>query len=500
MGLVHDYLLAHWLDRVKIPYKLVAAVDLDTRRQNMLSAIARNLPRLEQVPIQEGKTLHVACYGPSLQDTWQDIQHPCISMSGATRFLADRGFVPDYHIDMDPRPYKVQQITPPVPGVKYLIASVCHPIYFDTLKDQDVTLWHCVSGGQEEDRLWLSAQDYNQLLVSTGSNVGLAALHIGGILGFRHFEIHGMDGSYAADGQRHAAQHFGKIQRGDQTWRSQNVNYRTSKVMANGVAECINGLRVYPIFVVFHGWGLLQSLVEEENLPNACTARQTEKAAVIRQSRALFVEVPDTLGRSGTASVWDAICLSELDPNWIGELQEKYAEAETLRSKAKFNTGSISLEAGLLLRAICNWKRPDTVIEVGTFIGKSTQALHARRIYTCDKDNDCIPSTDVIRTHPYMTSTEMLRQLHGEGVKADLFFFDGRLRDEDIPLVLALSAPEAVYVVDDYVSNQKGVANIAKLLPHLPKHGLVTPYKPFAGRATIAMLVPTREQGEVVAA
>lgn len=487
---------------MKIPYQLTAAVSVEKRRQNMLAAIARNLPRLQDVPIDDARTLNIACYGPSLRETWQQLRHPILSMSGATRFLAERGVVADYHVDMDPRAHKINNISPPVPGVTYLIGSVCDPSYFEALKDEKVILWHPVSSTEDDDLRWLAQADPGQLLVGTGSNVGLGAMHIGGLLGFRHFEIHGMDGSFGEDGVRHAGVHAGKVQNADQTWNAGGKVYRTSKIMANGVAETINAARLYPIFCVFHGEGLTQALIREENLPNACCADQAEKADFLRKATAEFVDVPVTQkSRLHTWSAWEAICFATPDPNWLDELQTAHAIADARRDLAKFKTGSISLETGLLLRAICHWKKPRDVVEIGTFIGKSTASLKAEgRIYTCDKDNDCVPGSDSVRVHPYTTSTAMLSKLVAEGVKADLFFFDGRLQDADLPLVQKLSAPGCVYTFDDYNPGGKGLANVAKLKPLLPEYALVEPYPAFAGRTTLAMMIPTIKAAGAVAA
>jgi predicted O-methyltransferase YrrM len=189
-------------------------------------------------------------------------------------------------------------------------------------------------------------------------------------------------------------------------------------------------------------------------------------------------------------SPWDAFGCAVFESEWLMDLQVKFAAADLLREKAKFNTGSISLETGLQLRALCHWKQPKVVVEIGTFIGKSTQALHADHIYTCDKDNDCVEATDHIKTHPYCTSTDMLTQLQEASVQVDLFFLDGRLTDADIPLIRILSKPDTVYVVDDYHEGGKGQANVEKLQPLLPNYGFVGPYSPFAGRSTLAMLVP----------
>lgn len=477
---------------MKVPYQLIAAVELSKRRENMLSAISRGLPRLQETPIDDTRHLSIACYGPSLQDTWKDLKHPILSMSGATRFLADRGVIADWHIDMDPRPYKVKQITPPVPGVNYLLASVCHPVYFETLKDQTVTLWHTVSSGEEEDLEWLKEHDPGELLVTTGSNIGLGAIQIGGILGFRHFEIHGMDGSFR-DGKRHAAEHFGKVQSDSIVWQSQHVKYKTSKIMANGVAEVINNLKFYPIFCVFHGWGLQQSLIEEEDFFNACTTRQPDKAAEVRRMTAGFVDVPISKKSQITCwSAWEPLVYSAPNPQWITELQDRFDWCETLRSKATFNTGTISLETGLLLRSICHTRKPKVVAEVGTFIGKSTYSLQAERIYTCDKDNDCLPSTETIKTHPGQTSTQMFRKLVDEEAQVDVFFFDGRIQPDDLPLIEKLSHKETVYTFDDYFVGPtgKGMHNIAMLHPKLNNYYRVDPYPLFSGRSTLAMLWP----------
>jgi hypothetical protein len=93
----------------------------------------------------------------------------------------------------------------------------------------------------------------------------------------------------------------------------------------------------------------------------------------------------------------------------------------------------------------------------------------------------------------------MFAQLIQAGVKAEVFFFDGRIKDDEVPMVLGLSAPGAVYAFDDFKAGPtgKGVANVRKLAPALPNHVLVPPYKPFEGRTALAMLVPLTLQETV---
>src|SRR5262245_63734243 len=132
---------------------------------------------------------------------------PIMSMSGATKWLAERGVIADYHIDMDPRQNKVADVTPAVPGVHYIMASVCHPDVFKALAGQRVTLFHVYSGEMTYD--WVAEMDTGQQVLRGGSTIGLTALHLGGYMGYRHFEIHGMDGSFSdlTRTRRHAGPH-----------------------------------------------------------------------------------------------------------------------------------------------------------------------------------------------------------------------------------------------------------------------------------------------------
>lgn len=471
---------------MKIPYNLTAAVSVEQRYAQMVSAIARPLPRLERLAIDDRAVLSIACYGPSLRDTWQDLRPPILSMSGATKFLYERGITPDYHIDMDPRAHKAMTSLPPVPGVTYLVASVCVADYFDALAraGSKVVLWHTVSSNWQQDLNWVAEHDPGQLVVSSGSTIGLGAIQLGGILGFRRFEIHGMDGSFA-DGQRHAGPHAGKKQPPTFTWDAGGVTYRTSQIMANAVAETVNTCKNFPIFCVFYGNGLTQALIREEGLPNACCADETEKRARMATLGFRIADAPDI--PKGRATVWDGFleCLQAED---LPELVSNISRCEPRREQARYNTGSVPIETSVLLRAMCRYYKPRVIAEVGTFIGTSTEAMvAARAIYTCDRSNDCLPATPEIVTHPYRSSTEMLREMQDP---VDLFFFDGRIQDEDLPQIQRLSHPRTVYVFDDCIGQEKGVANVSKVMPRLNGYVLIPPYQAYKGRSTLGALLP----------
>lgn len=479
---------------MKVPYAMVAAVNNHRRHGQMMLALQYGFPRLQQQPMDNTKTLTIACYGPSLADTYKEMKPPILSMSAATKWLAERGVIPDYHCDMDPRANKVADFTPIVPGVHYIMASVCHPDVWKCLFGQRVTLFHVYSSQDTYD--WVAELDPGQFVLRGGSTIGLTALHLGGVMGYRHFEIHGMDGSFKdlTRSARHAGPHTGHKQNKDGiTWDAGGKTYATSKIMANAVAETLNSVEHFPMFCVFHGDGLTQALIREKNFKNACCADETEKARKIRNATAHILDalvVDPAKGVTPTIASWDVLC-GPLQPEWKEELDNIRQTNESRRQGADYNTGSITLEQMMQLRGICERQKPKTVVEIGTFIGNSAMAMRADNIYTCDRSNDCFPSTETIHTFPKQDSTAMLTKLVDENQKADMFFFDGRIQPQDVPLILRLSHPKTIYAFDDFNGMEKGVINaklMASMLP--PTWMLLEPDPRLKEKSTLAALAP----------
>lgn len=180
--------------------------------------------------------------------------------------------------------------------------------------------------------------------------------------------------------------------------------------------------------------------------------------------------------------------------DWLEQIHATAVACEARRPSARYNTGTISEAACFYLRALTEHFAPRVAVEVGTFIGTSTSAIKAGHIYTCDKSNDCVPSSKRITCHPFTSSTRMLSQLKRRGVVADFFFFDGRIKAADVGLILDLSTSLTVYAFDDYEGDEKGVINVQLLLPHLSKpYTLMLPpgaVPPAVGLTTIAVLAP----------
>ena len=53
----------------------------------------------------------------------------------------------------------------------------------------------------------------------------------------------------------------------------------------------------------------------------------------------------------------------------------------------------------------------------------------------------------------------MFAALVKEQIYPDLYFIDGRLQQEDAELLMKMEAGDAIFLIDDFVGTEKGVAN-----------------------------------------
>lgn len=212
---------------------------------------------------QKPRGIHVACYGPSLHKTWHRmIGQDVISVSGAHDFLVERGIVPQYHLEIDPRPHKVGLINRPQRDTIYIIATVCHRNMFERLRGYDVRKIHAIFGS------WFGAQVLTHFvnhapILTGGNNVGTRAVPLARSMGYRQIHIHGMD-LCLSDGERWAGPHtstekvrtFGRIV-GSKAYQTTSVMHEASDFMLRYFAktpECR--------FAVY-GDGMLAALIEE---------------------------------------------------------------------------------------------------------------------------------------------------------------------------------------------------------------------------------------------
>ena len=158
-----------------------------------------------------------------------------------------------------------------------------------------------------------------------------------------------------------------------------------------------------------------------------------------------------------------------------------YAATEYLRNVADYNTGSISLPTTISLGLATAYFKPSVVIEIGTFIGRSTSAVaHANHlsnirscsIHSCDASNDIALDLSHfcdLTLYGNTKSTSMLGQLLDKQIVADMAVIDGRLQEQDAILLKEVMEKRSVIFLDDFEGVEKGVANADLLLKYSPQ-------------------------------
>lgn len=183
---------------------------------------------------------------------------------------------------------------------------------------------------------------------------------------------------------------------------------------------------------------------------------------------------------------WDRILISDEERlDEMARLRRRLNGLEALRQKADYNTGSIAFAAAWCLYSLVRQFGASRIIEVGTFIGKSTIAMASAmdddgapgEVFTCDMSNRLdLPWDGQSRITQFQAtgSTDMLKQLTGS---FDFAFLDGRVSVADVEHLERLLTSDAIVALDDFEGMEKGVANLSVLRsrPRFANHALVYP-------------------------
>lgn len=220
--------------------------------------------RLSEVDFTHDGPAIIACYGPSLKETWPMIRDEMkagghlVTVSGAHDFLLKNKLQPLYHIECDARFHKAEMVTPHW-RTEYLLGSCVHPSLVDkTLAvGATTTLWHVNTGLASIEHL--AELEPEEVMVSGGGSVGMRAMSVMWLLGYRKFLIHGMDCSFTDD--QHAGPHTGKGMKEIQV-RCGARWYRTSLVLVTYARHFLETLSLFPpgLEIEMHGDGLLQQM------------------------------------------------------------------------------------------------------------------------------------------------------------------------------------------------------------------------------------------------
>lgn len=233
-------------------------IPLWCRDEQIRANVKRVSARLEPSQLRS-EPIAIVGYGPSLNTTWQAIHNfkYVMTCSGAHRFLIDRGVIPTWHVDVDPREHKIKLIGQPHPDVEYLMASCVHPKMLDLLEGFNLKLWHVFADDNESH----AVIPRGEWAVTGGCDAGMRCMTIARFLGFQDFHLFGIDGSEGESG-KHAAAHP------NQPKTSQPVEYQGKTFNSTpALAECARQVfheldQLKDVKFKFYGDGLIQHMAK----------------------------------------------------------------------------------------------------------------------------------------------------------------------------------------------------------------------------------------------
>jgi len=111
------------------------------RAANVMQGVAPMDVRGPDYRVRE-EPIAIVGYGPSLRQTWERLRDfkTIWTVSKAHDFLVERGIMPTYHLDLDPRIHKAEFMTRPRPQTQYFLSSHVHPDYVTKMKAAGVPL------------------------------------------------------------------------------------------------------------------------------------------------------------------------------------------------------------------------------------------------------------------------------------------------------------------------------------------------------------------------
>lgn len=205
----------------------------------------------------------VVAYGPSLQETWKQIRNYQVifSCSGAHKFLLDRGIVPTFHCESDPRGHKVAMLGEPHPSTTYLIASCCHSNYFDVLEaaKAKILLWHVLFENSHSDEDIYGLYPKGDWIICGGNTIGPRTIRLARLSGYTNLHIFGLDGSGGHAGvhtNAPTADLFNPIKVGGQTYST------TKQLMFQAVSVFEDLDRMPEVSATWYGEGMYQAMAK----------------------------------------------------------------------------------------------------------------------------------------------------------------------------------------------------------------------------------------------
>lgn len=252
-----------------------SVMKLNVPEEQVADHIAANIKRpLKQMAIYAPNDQHIAIVGGgwSLEETLdelRDLYHAkgvkIVALNGAGRWLYERNLKPSMQIILDARPENAEFVREPIPGCQYFIASQAHPDVFEAVAGRDVTIFHVVA---EEDAETKAVLDEHYLgrwsQVPTAGTVGMVAIMMCRLLGFRFQHMFGVDSCYAPDGRHHSFAQPINDGEGAADFEYAGKTFLCSAWQASQALTFVNLIKAWgsQVQLQIHGEGLLAFIIK----------------------------------------------------------------------------------------------------------------------------------------------------------------------------------------------------------------------------------------------
>ncbi len=189
-------------------------MQMNTSQEEILANVRQNikrpLPQMQLYDLRPKNEVAIVGGGWSTEDTIEELYElamdriAIIAVNGAGLYLEKKHIRPDCLILLDAKKENVAFVEEAIPDCKYFLSPQCHPSVFDACEGRDVTMFHIMTFQEIEYAILYSHYGDNFKCVPGGSTVGLRAISLAHMLGFRLMHLFGFDSCYAPDGRHHA--------------------------------------------------------------------------------------------------------------------------------------------------------------------------------------------------------------------------------------------------------------------------------------------------------
>jgi hypothetical protein len=165
---------------------------------NIQQALSHNLPTVAAIQPVHDRTLTIIGGGPSMKYAISDLlatSDDIWTLNGVQNYLRPYGITSNAHVMLDSREANTAFVEKIDPACTYYLSSQVHPAVFNTITKQggSIVVWHSHNGDLLKDKMKIGG----------GTTVGLKALNLAYVLGYRKLKLYGYDSSFE-DEERHA--------------------------------------------------------------------------------------------------------------------------------------------------------------------------------------------------------------------------------------------------------------------------------------------------------